>query len=140
MKLFIEKLPLDIILQIIPYTYEIQNKSLLNDIVNFKESKNKLLNLYYDYWFEIEPGEYKNWLINDIFGYANNYNALMFGYVDKFYNIFFRNICLQTKEDVENYVSNMEKKEASTQINIFLGLLKKEERKKIIFNFQTRSL
>jgi hypothetical protein len=47
---FIKRLPVDIILQIIPYTYNLQNKNLLNDIINYKEMRNLLLELYYKYW------------------------------------------------------------------------------------------
>ena len=82
-----------------------------------------------------DPEEDKNWLINDIFGYANDYNALMFGYIDKFYNIFSRNIFLRSNEDIEKFVYNLENKDVSTQINIFLGLLTIKERKDIITNF-----
>lgn len=33
MNKFINRLPLDIVLQIIPYTYHLQNKNLLHDIM-----------------------------------------------------------------------------------------------------------
>jgi hypothetical protein len=140
---FIQKLPLDIVLQIIPYTYNIQDKSLLNDVVNYKESKTTLLELYHKCWIierqSLDPDEDKNWLINDIFGYANNYNATMFGYIDKFYNIFLRNIFLRSNEDIDKYVCNLEKKDVSAQINIFLGLLTIKERQDIISNFPIRN-
>lgn len=135
----IKKLPLDIVLQIIPYTYEVQDKTLLNDIVNYKESKTILLDLYYQFWIienqMTDPEEDKNWLINDIFAYANNYKATMFGYVDHFYNIFLRNKFLLSNIEVENYVYNLTKKDVSRQINIFLGLLTAKEREDIIANF-----
>ena len=82
----IRRLPLDVVRLIIPYTYEVQDKSLLNDIVNYKECRTKLLDLYNQFWIienqMTDPEEDKNWLINDIFAYANNYKATMFGYVD----------------------------------------------------------
>ena len=143
MKEFINKLPLDIVLLIIPYTYKIQDKSLLNDIVNYAESKKILIDLYYKCWIierqMPDPEEHKNWLINDIFGYANNDNATMFGYIDKFYNIFLRNIFLKSNEHIEKYVYNLEDKDVSTQINIFLGLLTIKERKDIITNFPIKN-
>jgi hypothetical protein len=133
MEELIKKLPFDIVFQIIPYTYELQDKSLLNDIVNYSISKKILLELYYNYWIaESDPEEYKNWLINDIFAYSNHYNATMYGYVEKFYNIFFRNVLLKTNVDVDKYVSNLEKKCVSSQINIFLGLLTIKEREDVI--------
>jgi len=131
------KLPLDIVLQIIPYTYQLQNKNLLEDIINYKETKSLILELYYKYWIidlqSIDPDDHKYWLINDIHAYANNYNATMYGYIDNFYDIFKRNMFLQTNEDIDSYVSNLEKKDVSSQINIFLGLLTIEERNEIIF-------
>jgi len=137
MKNFFQKLPLDIVLRIIPYTYNVQNKNLLDDIVNYKESKTTLFELYHNNWIWItgyteNHEEDKNWLINDIFAYANNYEATMYGYIPKFYNIFKRNTLLQSEEDIDTYVYNLEKKEVSTQINIFLGLLTPNERIGII--------
>lgn len=84
-------------------------------------------------WANTDPKEYRNWLINDIFAYSNDYNALMYGYIDKFYNIFSRNIFLKSnKEMIYQYVYNLEQKDVLTQINIFLGLLTIKERKDII--------
>ena len=82
-----------------------------------------------------DPEEDINWLINDIFAYANNYKATMYGYVDHFYNIFLRNKFLLTNTAIDNYVSKLEKKIVSSQINIFLGLLTTKEREDIIKNF-----
>lgn len=131
---------MDILLHIIPYTYNVQQKTLLNDIENFTEVKTILNNLYHNYWIvemqSLDQNEDKNWLINDIFAYANNYNAGLGGYIDKFYNIFKRNIYLQTTEDVDKYVNKLEEKDAVTQINIFLGLLTIQERKELLSPFQ----
>lgn len=136
MDVFMNKLPLDIVLQIIPYTYQLQNKRLLDDIINYKEAKTVLLDLYYKYWIidfqSVDPDEHKCWLINDIYAYANSYKATMYGYIDNFYNIFKRNKYLKTNEDIDNYVSNLEKKDVSSQINVFLGLLTIKERNDII--------
>ena len=56
-------------------------------------------------------------------------------FYDNFYNIFKRHLCLQTNEEIDKYVYNLEKKEVVTQINIFLGLLTVKERNDIIINF-----
>ena len=140
MKDFIQRLPMDIILQIIPYTYNLQNKDLLNDIVHYKETRTLLFSLYHKYWIidgqQIEP-EDKYWLINDIHAYANNYKATMYGYIDKFYDIFKRNISLQTKtmDTIDKYVKLSEEKNINTQINIFLGLLTIHERNELVIAF-----
>jgi len=136
---FIHKLPIDIVLRIIPYTYNLQNKNLLEDIIHFKETKTKLIELYNEYWIKFlqstDPEEGLNWLINDIVAYANNFNATMYGYKDNFYNIFKRNVFLQSKEKIDIYINNLHKKKIFTQINIYLGLLSVKERKNIIINF-----
>ena len=140
MDVLMNKLPRDIVLRIIPYTYQLQNKRLLDDIINYKEAKTFLLDLYYKYWIidfqSVDPDEHKYWLINDIYAYANNYKASMFGYVNNFYGIFKRNRYLKTNEDIDTYVSNLEKKDVSSQINVFLGLLTIEERNDIILKLQ----
>jgi hypothetical protein len=140
---FIQRLPIDIILQIIPYTYNLQNKNLLNDIINYKETQLLLLDLYQTYWIIMyqqlkDSEESKYWLINDIFAYANDNNATIYGYIDNFYNIFKRNISLQTIETIDKYVSNLEEKKVKTQINIFLGLLNIDERNDLVILFYNK--
>ena len=138
MQNIIKRLPFDIILKIIPYTYQFQNKNLLYDIINYKELKTSLLDLYYRIWIidmqSQDPEEDKNWLINNIFSYANNYNATMYGYIDKFYDIFKRNFFLKSNGDIDNYVNNIKMKNVSSQINIFLGLLTIQERNELFIH------
>lgn len=135
MKEFIQKLPMDIVLQIIPYTYNLQNKNLLCDIINYNQTKNKLLELY-KFFCTIETQrdeseEYKYWLKRDLFIYANNYNLRL--YDDKFYNILKRNIFLQPEKNIYKYITNLQKKELSTQINILLALLNIDERNELLY-------
>jgi hypothetical protein len=59
----------------------------------------------------------------------------MFGYIDHFYNIFKRNIYLQSVEAIDKYVNNLEKKNVKSQINIFLGLLTINERNDLVIAF-----
>lgn len=138
MNIFINKLPTDIINYIIPYTYKCQNKTLLDDIINYKETKDRISNVYYDFWItnvEVLEPEDKYWLINDIFAYANNYQATMYGYIEKFYNIFRRNLHLKTYEDIHKYMSILDTKPVNSQINIFWGLLTSSERNDVIHSF-----
>ncbi len=139
-----QRLPIEIVNYIIPYTYNVQQKTLLNDIENFTEVKTFLSNLYHKYWI-IErlslDQEDKNWLINDLFRWANNYNPTKYyGYVDSFYNIFKRNIYLQTNEEVDKYVNELETKDVTTQINVLLGLLTEQERSTFRSTFQQQSI
>ena len=139
MNQFINRLPMDIVLQIIPYTYHLQDKKLLDDILHYNETKTALFELYHNFWIierQSLEEEDKNWLINDIFGYANNHHPTMYGYyVEKFYDIFKRHILLQTNEKIDKYVCQLEKKEIVSQINIFLGLLTIKERNDILITF-----
>ena len=141
---FIQRLPMDIVLQIIPYTYNLQNKDLLKDIIHYKETRTLLLELYHNFWIiEVQmqdPEDDLYWLINDIVAYANNNKATMFGYNNNFYNIFRRNIFLPTIESIDKYVYNLQQKSVKTQINIFLGLLSICERNDLINAFNRNLL
>lgn len=115
-----KKLPIDIIyMKIIPYTYNLQNKKLIDDIKNYKESKTKLLNLYYKFWIieiqELEP-EDKRWLLTDLIFYINDYNL----------NLSVMN--LRTIDNVNIYVFELENKEIEPLINILWGSLFPKDR------------
>lgn len=136
---FIQKLPQDIIGHIIPYTYQLQPNVIMNDIKNYKETKELIVSLYYNYWivnFEEAEPEDKYWLINDLVLFINNDQATMYGYVENFYNIFRRNQYLQSYESINNYVSNLETKPVDTQINILWSLLIPKERTEFLVSFQ----
>ena len=132
---FINRLPEDIVNHIIPYTYHLQSKSLLEDIQNYKKVKKSLLEIYYYLWIEWagvdEPDNDKCWLINDLIAYTNDYQATMYGYVNKFYDIWYRNIFLKTRKEIDIYFQKIERKNVMTQINIVLGLLTPKERNEI---------
>jgi hypothetical protein len=94
--------------------------------------------LYDQYWTvdmgELE-GEYKFWLTNDIISYANNYQGTMYGLVDNFYFIFYRNLRLRNPLDIGVFWNHLQKKPVDTQINILWGLLLPEERERLISIF-----
>ena len=139
MNIHIRKLPEEIVDYIIPFTYQLQNISLLEDIKNFNETKELILDLYYNYWIvHLEETEHedKYWIINDLFAFFNNYEAIMYGYTEKFYNIFRRNQSLQSNETINNYVSLLEDKQVDSQINILWALLTPKERSDIIVSMQ----
>ena len=123
----LDKLPIDIIRYIIPFTYNIQDKMLLDDIGNYSKTKIQVFDLYYSFW----ANEDKSWLANDIFSYANLNNASDFGYIDNFYNLLYRNPNYK-KIDIINY---LEDAPDNIQINIFWGLFKPKERYEIIASF-----
>lgn len=133
----LNKFPIEIASYITQYTYNPQNKDLLNDIVNFTELKVELYKLYLDYWTQYnEPDEHINWLSNDIVLYTNNFRhtGVLYGggYTDMFYDRLFRNSFLKTKENVDKYVINLHHADVNKQIHIYLGLLTTKEREDFI--------
>jgi len=126
----IRRVPNEIRLRILSYTYRPQPPFLLRDIENYKETKDKLLVVYHDYW----NSEHRDWLLNDIFSYANHYKASMYGYVDHFYSIFMRKPKLLTKGLIDRYVENLGEKDVKTQINIVLGLFTVYERTDLVID------
>jgi hypothetical protein len=130
----IQRLPKDIQLYILQYTYQPQSKRLLNDIEHYTETKIILFDLYHDYWefFQTDSEEYKHWLMNDIIAYLNHQKPTTYGYVYHFYTIFGRNNRLKTIECVDMYVEKINKKHVNTQINLFLGILNRYERDDLV--------
>jgi len=133
------RLPESIFMNIISYTYQVQDKKLIEDIKHNYESKKDIYELYRNIWIvemnEVEP-EDKEWLINDLYRYANDDIATMLGHVVKFYNIFFRNKYLKTVKDINKYIIKLEEeKNIIKEINIFWGLFTIEERNEFISTF-----
>jgi hypothetical protein len=131
----IQKLPIEIIILIISYTYNPQSKILLEDIENYHNTKQKVFEIYYyNYIIYLQSLEQedKNWLINDVIRYTNENCPTMYGYTDKFYNIWYRNPALKTKNDINNHILCIEKKCVNTQINLFWGILNPIERNEMV--------
>jgi len=130
----IKKLPEDIINLIIPYTYSLQSKELTDDVQSFFSKKKIITRIYSKWWLDTtEENAENNWLINDLFAFANDYNATMFGYKESFHDIFSRNIMLKKDKDKFNkYIIHLESEKVEKQINIFWGLFTPEEREDFI--------
>ena len=129
-------LPMDIIKQIIPYTYSLQSKELLEDIRSYYISKKSIEDIYFNIFFDdyfVDDKVDKSWLINDLFAFANDYNPTMFGFVDSFYDIFSRNRMLKKDfHKINNFIGLLENNSIEKQINIFWGLFTPEERNDFI--------
>ena len=80
-------LPIELIHIILQYTYRPQQTSILEDVKNYSGSLLEIKHQYYEYWFQIEPGEHLNWLENDIIRYANNDKLTNLGPDNKMLNI-----------------------------------------------------
>lgn len=140
--------PIEIASHIIQYTYRVQNKQLLSDIINFTESKTKLLELYLLYCAKIndyETTQYVNWLANDIVFYMNTFchTGVLYGggYVDKFYSRLSRNPFLSSKSKIDKYVIHLSKNgNVMKEVNIYLGLLTIQERSEFIQWYQLENI
>lgn len=93
----IKKLPMELVFIIISYTYQLQDKYLLNDIKDYQNIK-LVLSLY---------GNSKNWLSNDILYFMNKYNQFNESNecLNEYYLKLFRNPFLQTKEQVNYFIN-----------------------------------
>ena len=133
------KLPKELIYIILSYTPQPQSKELTEDIRNYYESKKILLQSYHNYWIFIYQQNIptdKEWIINDLYRYSNKIIPSMNGYVDEFYELFFRKFNMITKEQVNKYITILDNKSLDTQINFFWGLLNPKERNDFTKTFQ----
>jgi len=138
MKRYLSRLPCEIIQHIIGYTLQPQSSDLCKDIHSYIKSRRHIMYLYDQFW-TVDMGDcenkYKNWLANDIVSYINNQQGTMYGFVDNFYNVFYRNLQLKNSEYIECYFNKLESNSVDTEINILWGLLLPEERDHIISIF-----
>lgn len=124
----IKRLPPELIDLIIVYSYNLQDKALLNDIIHYNLTKETIhtyyfnLNLYQDM-----DVDYKQSIMNELFHYANDNKSIDYGLTEKFFNIFFRNKQLKNKMNVHNYVFN-NNRTMTSHINIFWGIFNVNER------------
>lgn len=132
--IIINKLPIDIVNNIISYTYSPQSKELMNDIKSYFKTKRKVFADYHDMWFDdIYEDSDKSWLINDLYSFANDYNPTIFIYVHSFYAIFARLFMLNAnRHKINTYISKLENEKIDKQINIFWGIFTPEERNDFI--------
>ena len=135
LKELIRKLPKEIVYKIRFLTYKIQDRMLLRDIKLYYTSNMFLRNLYYMRIIVREnmpEPEDKNWLINDIYAFLNNGQALMHGYIDDFYKVMMRRKRLKTKKQVIRFIEKLDNKPVSNQINFFLSIMNNYERIQLI--------
>ena len=123
-------LPMELIQIILRYTWEPQPQVLLDDIKSFTENLPIILKAYYIYWNVLEPGEYINWLENDIIRYANSNRPTNLGPHPKMQDIIERSFMNLKLKWLPIY--NNKSLHPKTFINIFWGLFTVEERNEFI--------
>ena len=67
----LNKLPKELLFKILSYTYEIQDKSMLEDIRNFHKSRQIIDTIYVEKWGRSINEHHMDWIINDIFIFMN---------------------------------------------------------------------
>jgi hypothetical protein len=125
-------LPIELIYIILRYTYMPQKTNLLEDVQHFSSSLLEIKDIYYNRWFQIEPGEHINWLENDVVRYANNDRLTSLEPHFKMQDILSRSFMYNKLIKLpiyNNYTINV-----NTVINIFWALFTVIERKEFILN------
>ena len=123
-------LPMELIHIILRYTYCPQPQILLDDIISFTRILPIILKAYYIYWNVLEPGEYINWLENDIVRYANSGRPTNLGPHPKMQDILGRSFMHLKLKGLPIY--NNKILHPKTSINIFWGLFTVKERDELI--------
>jgi len=131
---YLNKLPNELVNYIITLTYKPQPKELLDDIINYYNSK-QLIKEYYCLLAIIFHETYEEsieWLVNNLLLYMNSSLPTLVGYSQKMEFILIRNNLISTSEDIDLYFFVLLKKNILFQFNILLGLLNPSERNEFI--------
>ncbi len=124
-------LPKEIVSKIRFMAHKPQKRKMLSDIKNYNIINKYLRNMYYMRIIVrenlIEP-EDKNWLVNDLWAFLNKNRPLMHGYINEIYEFFKRRKNIYTRKQVISFINIMDKKDVSTQINVYLAMMNNYER------------
>ena len=131
----ISKLPEDIVNRIIPYTYKIQSKKLLEDINHYNNSLSRIIKIYKkSIWcplpenFYIETySPYKSGLLFDLCTYTYLHGDMFIGDV----NIWDRSIAFNKFKGYKNR-NHFDSRPMKRKIKIIWGLMTIEERDNFI--------
>jgi hypothetical protein len=131
----ISKLPEDIINRIIPYTYNIQNKELLADIIHYNNSLTRIIKIYKrsiwcplpEYFYIETQTPYKSGLLFDLCTYTYLNGEMFIGDV----NIWDRSIAFNKFKDYKNK-NHFDSTYKMRKIKIIWGLMTIQERKNFI--------
>jgi hypothetical protein len=132
--LLLKKIPEDILNNlIIPFTYNIQKKELIQDICSFYTDIRLLENMFYDYNEVI--------ILNDLFRFCNNFISPMYDLEKRYENILRRHFLFKnkTKNELRLFVFyNLHRKildNAGIKIRFLFGLLTPLERTRFFNHF-----
>ena len=127
----IDNLPLELVFKISTYILRPQSKELMYDLRHFHISKEKGMKIYTDRFYE-EPEVIISWFVNDICSYTNSYFPSMYGFLEKYYDIFFRFPKMKSKQDIITFSFKMCYLDLETELNIRWGILTPKERDEML--------
>jgi hypothetical protein len=139
MKLF-SRLPYDIIYIIIPYTYQLQNKTLLEDIRHYYKSKNDLLEFYLLIYLSFTPSSMNNNQYEKYLLVTDLFMDILFNIRSYKSDFLTRVLLVNTPQQVDRYIFHLKNKNINSQINILWGLFTPEERTKFMYEYQENYL
>ena len=127
-----KKIPIELLNYIFSYTYTPQLPGLLCDIRDYTESKQIIYEIYGSIYYT--PTLMHQRMVYHLFLITNNYlDYLQDGFLHNFYEIWMRNLRLQTIDDVDIFVTAiLERINQTTVFSLFWGLMNKKERKLFI--------
>lgn len=128
-------IPLDLTQIIMRYAYQPQSVALTNDYKNYIEELARVRTIYNNRWFQIEPLESENWLLNDITRFANASRPTNLGAHYKMRNIlnrFYMQRLTNSKDICSQYIRRCSDVSVTNRINVFWGLFTIEERTNFI--------
>ena len=98
----LRKLPPELISFIFSYTYTPQLPSLLHNLRDYFQTKQIIYNIYYSTYVSIIVPDK---IVVDIFLFVNRFMPLSDGFSHDMYEIWFRDLQLQTIPEVDTYVN-----------------------------------
>lgn len=136
-KYIIDRLPLEIVRMIIPYTYSPQSIEFRSDLHSYFESKKTICDIFYLRYVDLLSNETHadmNWLVNDILCFMNNHRSTYYKYADQLYEICTRNYMLRNVDTrkIRDIVNKSYNKDIHFQFRIYWGLFLPEEREQFI--------
>ena len=131
----IYNLPPELVYKISTYILIPQSKELMYDLRHFHISREKGLDIYNEK-FNNDHELVENWFVNDICSYMNNFLPTMHGYVEKYYDIFFRLPKMKSKQDIITFSYKTINLPIKTELNIRWGILTPKEREEFLEEYK----
>ena len=140
----LNRLPVELIDNIISYTYSPQSEELIMDIHMYHNSMANIHRMFYNTFYSVDNTDiYKIELLDSLMLYTNNYIPLHHGYHEDFYMVWNRFPLFKqnientdiNKPKIDKYIEDIfSKKSINTQINLLWGIFTYGERLNFIID------